>query len=447
MMGEMYMKFLQDKFTKENSCIQMWKKDGWLSADVPIQVGFDFVKLKLQLSYIDWNVFEQAQDVVNVGEGKFIWGNETNDIDNALNICTDPECNKMYTSIKIDLWNNDVLTIKTNKRSGIDNCQLDLHIKPHRYLGNIYNNSAEEEKAYVLERLHEIEQMSGIYFNHDFVEVIYAEINMNFLFDFDTMNFEEIVKSLGVYQIKNGKSSNNIYTVSDMKKGLVNSIAYTDIGQRAISIYTKYRDFDSVIYDKSFETKRGYNFKYNEKIDKLDMIQSNCMRIEFKIKKDGIQRYFGNINLMEYEQNTIEEVFKSLFEKNIYNEVEEYYIEWDKIIQQAFMRVDMTDPHKRATWKKDIIAKISSQIKSDTNGFIYITPEDMKAYVKLIPSKSAIKNAKKITEQLIDEIEKNHKHSIKIVDEKPYKLIRDFIINFSGKQEQTIWYLPNKSIT
>lgn len=118
MMGEMYMKFLQEKFTKENSWIEMWKKDGWLSADVPIQVGFDFVKLKLQLSYIDWNVFEQAQDVVNVGEGKFIWGNETNDIDNALNICTDPECNKMYTSIKIDLWNNDVLTIKTNKRSG-----------------------------------------------------------------------------------------------------------------------------------------------------------------------------------------------------------------------------------------------------------------------------------------------------------------------------------------
>ena len=111
------------------------------------------------------------------------------------------------------------------------------------------------------------------------------------------------------------------------------------------------------------------------------------------------------------------------------------------------MRVDMTDPHKRATWKKDIIAKISSQIKTDTNGFIYMTPDDIKAYVKLISSKSAIKNAKKITEQLIDEIEKNHKHSIKIVDEKPYKLMRDFIINFSGKQEQTIWYLPNKSIT
>ena len=64
----------------------------------------------------------------------------------------------------------------------------------------------------------------------------------------------------------------------------------------------------------------------------------------------------------------------------------------------------------------------------------------------MIPASSVQKNAKKIVEQIIKEMESKREMPIKVVNEIPYKVIDEFILNFAGCQEQVIWYLPNKDI-
>lgn len=210
------MNFIQRQFNDENSWISEWKKDGWEYAYTPIQVGFDKIKLKLELEDINYGRLKSAINESKLNENSWLFAKTTTDSNVALDICNDSDT--LYTYIKVDLGNNDILTITPTGIDRKDNCSLVLHIKAHKYLGNIYNNIVEEEIAYIQTKLHEIEELTGLYFNPEYLELTEAEINMNFLYELETMSFVDIQNTIGVYQIVNGKSSNNGYTVSSIKK-------------------------------------------------------------------------------------------------------------------------------------------------------------------------------------------------------------------------------------
>lgn len=89
---------------------------------------------------------------------------------------------------------------------------------------------------------------------------------------------------------------------------------------------------------------------------------------------------------------------------------------------------------------------ISSQLNNEGDGYLYLTKDELKSYIKMIPASSVQKNAKKIVEQIIKEMESKREMPIKVVNEIPYKVIDEFILNFAGCQEQVIWYLSNKDI-
>ena len=88
---------------------------------------------------------------------------------------------------------------------------------------------------------------------------------------------------------------------------------------------------------------------------------------------------------------------------------------------------------------------ISAQLGNEGDGFLYLTKEELKSYIKLISASTAKKNANKIAEQILYDMESKRDMPIRIVNEVPYKVIDEFILNFSGVQEQAIWYLPNNA--
>lgn len=438
------MNFIQRQFNDENSWISEWKKDGWEYAYAPIQVGFDKIKLKLELGDIDYNRLQSAVNESKLNADSWLFAKTTTDSNVALDICNDSDT--LYTYIKVELGNNDILTITPTGIDRKDNCSLVLHIKAHKYLGNIYNNTVEEEIAYIQTKLHEIEELTGLYFNPEYLELTEAEINMNLLYELESMSFVDIQKTIGVYQIVNGKSSNNGYTVSSIKKSTVDAMPSAIKGKRKISLYTRYTDIDINIYDKSYETKHNYNDTFDKDADRLDMIQSNYLRIEFRLSKRGIGTYLPDSNLVRLCQSDIEDAFKKIYKKCIHDNIVKYYRNWDLRLQKYFSNLDITNYKNRSAWKKDFLLDISSQLNNEGDGYLYLTKDELKSYIKMIPAPSVQKNAKKIVEQIIKEMESKREMPIKVVNEIPYKVIDEFILNFAGCQEQVIWYLPNKDI-
>lgn len=217
-------------------------------------------------------------------------------------------------------------------------------------------------------------------------------------------------------------------------------------GKRKISLYTRYTDIDINIYDKSYETKHNYNDTFDKDADRLDMIQSNYLRIEFRLSKRGIGTYLPDSNLVRLCQSDIEDAFKKIYKKCIHDNIVKYYRNWDLRLQKYFSNLDITNYKNRSAWKKDFLLDISSQLNNEGDGYLYLTKDELKSYIKMIPAPSVQKNAKKIVEQIIKEMESKREMPIKVVNEIPYKVIDEFILNFAGCQEQVIWYLPNKDI-
>lgn len=437
------MQFIQDELKKDNDWVSKWISDGWKNEYCPIQVGFDRVILKLTLKSIDYDILQSAIDVCKLNEDNWIFTKTTSDQDISLNICKSNSVK--YTYIKVNLGNNDILTITPTGKDRTDNCTLILHIAPHKYLGNIYNNCVCDEISFIHNKMAEIEQLTGLCFDRNYLELTEAEINMNFLYDLESMTFADIVNAIGAYQIMNKKSTNNGFSISTLKKSVVDAMTSSIIGKNKISIYTRYTDVDINIYDKSYEAKHGYNLEFDKDNDKIDMIQSNYLRIEFKFSKRGISTYLPSSNLNNLTQIDIEEAFKKIYRKYIHDNVVKYYRSWDLRLQKYFGQLDISAYKNRSAWKKDFLLDISAQLRNEGDGFLYLTKEELKSYIKLIPAPSVKKNANKIAEQILYEMESKRDMPIRIVDEVPYKVIDEFILNFSGVQEQAIWYLPNNA--
>ena len=251
------LKTIQDELKKDNDWISKWISDGWKNEYCPIQVGFDRVILKLTLESIDYDILQSAIDICKFNEDNWIFTKTTSDQDISLNVCK--SSNVKYTYIKVNLGNNDILTITPTGKDRADNCTLILHIAPHKYLGNIYNNCVLDEISFIHGKMTEIEQLTGLCFNRYYLELTEAEINMNFIYDLESMTFTDIVNAIGVYQIMNKKSTNNGFSISTLKKSVVDAMSCSIIGKRKISMYTRYTDVDINIYDKSYEAKHGYN--------------------------------------------------------------------------------------------------------------------------------------------------------------------------------------------
>jgi hypothetical protein len=137
---------------------------------------------------------------------------------------------------------------------------------------------------------------------------------------------------------------------------------------------------------------------------------------------------------MKMNQSDVEEAFHKLAKKYIKKPLNEYYQEVYKIFDIAFFKIDIT----KSGWRDALVSGLDKAVK-ELEGFVFITENEIKDYVKQINCKSIKKNCRRITESVVKKFKDNA--ACIIVAEKNISMdLADWLCSMQGEEPQNILF-------
>lgn len=435
------MKLFRADLSKENSLIPMFEHLGYKRVNVPRRVGFDRIKIGLSVKSIDWDMLYNRSQVEKNFKHKSVSVNETVKGEQALNICNGLDPLPWVSSIRVTI-NSSVLTIrKCNIPSRNDICNFEIYIKPfqgHEILGNLSNNSCEEEQSYVKELMQVVAKEYGIHFEEGYSVLREVEINVTMKINRKEDGLIGPVEILGpvLTMLENFTSSR--YGVPGKNRILNRGNLFVhdlpgvqDTSINAVSSTRKVK-----LYDKTFETKESNNSKKNKQITFME----NLCRLEYIIsKREEIAVYFrGKTNLFDMTQDDLNYAFRKLTRVLLKEPLEEYYRDFDNAVEEYFKRINI---HNRK-WRLELIRDLLLAVHNSRVGYYNMTEEELRHYVTVMNAASVTAHGARIASGIKNEIQKLDGRAIKVTKgKKEYIPLINWLCNIDGEEEQYIYYL------
>lgn len=415
--------------------------EGYELFKIPRRVGIDKIKVVLNIKEINWERLEKAVKAEKELGVQIMKIQSTSGAEDSLRICDGTGPYPWVREILIPL-SNKRLSIRRGRFGDKDECTFEVCICPlagFEYLGNISNNSCEEEKEYMRQRLKEIEEAYGIYFVEGYAGIRHMELNVNFLPQF---GMDGLVKRIGPYQAKLTGFLHSTYRTHSEENAIVNREALWKkklTGMRVTSLVSRSKTRDIDIYDKKEEIIREYDKDWKEGDPRIHKLSALC-RIEFTLhRKETIEAYCNKkSNLFELTQEDIENAFKKLATKLLKEPIEGYYREVDDAIEKYFERIDVKD----RKWREHLLGDIKELVRGYGVGAYNITKEEIQLYTTYIQAKSVSKNSSRMAKQTIKLFEKYGGKDILLTEkEKEYKKVLEWLCNIDGEEEQELFVL------
>lgn len=429
------MKIFNEDPSKENS------EYGELDCvNVPRRVGFDRIVLTLSVESIEWGVLNKKLQDEKAYQHHSVSVNKTSDAEQALSICNGLEPLPWVSSVRVVIDTNVLSIRKCNIPGREDICLFEIHIKPlsgYEYLGNISNNTCEEEQNHVKELMYVIKEEYGIHFREGYSVLRDVEINVNMKINRKEEHFIGPIEILGPYQSalkgfnvsRFGISGEIKFTKSesDFNRDLP-GVQYTSANATSATRIIK-------LYDKAYETQDNINRKEERQINYIE----NLCRLEYElIKKEEISVYFcGKTNLFDLTQEDVENAFRELTNELIKKPLDMYYHIYDKAIEDYFEQIDINKPG----WRRDLIMDIAKALDKSRIGYYNITDEELRYNVSLIKAPSVKAHGARISASLKNEIKKLDGSFIRVTEgQKEYIPLVNWLCGIDREEAQKVFF-------
>lgn len=439
---EGYMDFFAEEVFLDKSMRKIHEANGYKFLTIPMRVGFDRIRVVLDIKEIDWDKLANAMEREKELHMDALTVKQTVNSEQALLICNGKQPLPWVSDIMIRFSNFTLSINRGNGRSNHDICSLEVFISPlkgYEYLGNFSNNSCEEEQSYVRELIQKIGENYGIYFIKDYADLRQMELNINFKMKRGIVG---AIETLGAYQAKLNGFTHSEYKENGGESYLANkeTLWRTILsGVFPTGLVSTSTNRIVKIYDKSRETIYSNNKK--TKSDVIIKELSKMCRIEYTVKRKEIIGQYCNkkSNLFELTQEDIEGAFRKLSEELLAIPIKDYYREIDDAFAKYLENLDITKDRK---WREKFFSRIVEKVNSYGAGIYIVTEDDIYSATSHMSAKTVTSNAKRTANLTIRVFKDMGNKSIRVVQgEKEYKAVLEWLCGIKGEEEQEIYVL------
>ncbi|NLB79361.1 MAG: hypothetical protein GX796_11150 [Clostridiaceae bacterium] len=428
------MKIFKEDSSKESS--EYGKLD---CVNIPRRVGFDRIVLSLSVESIDWGVLNKKLQDEKTYQHRSVSVNNTSDAEQALSICNGSDPLPWVSSVRVTI-NTNVLSIrKCNIPGREDICLFEIHIKPitgYEYLGNISNNTCEEEKNLVKELMMVIKGEYGICFREGYSVLREAEININMKINREEEHLIGPLEILGPYQSTIKGFYVSRFGIPEENKPTISESDLCDLpGVQVTSAKAESATRIIKLYDKAYETQSKIDIKEKRQITYIE----NLCRLEYVIKKkEEIEVYFrGKTNLFDLTQEDVEYAYRKLTKELMKKPLDEYYHKYDKAIEDCFEHIDII----KMGWRNDLIWKIVKALNKKNVNYYNVTDEELRFWVSLIKAPSVKAHGARISSSIKKEIDKLDGCFIRVTKgEKEYIPLINWLCGIDREEEQKVFF-------